>query len=403
MNKGIWESYPSKLFAVGDIHGDYNVLVHILVELSQVCTIKNNILSWIPNNSTWIVFCGDLVDRLRIIRNKKEYVVDNEDSDIKILSTLMRLSDESMVYNGKVVILIGNHELMNFEHYFNYVPSKHKTSIRQKLFTPGSEFCKKLSKYTYVSVRIGKYVMVHGGFCEESFKNNSIFRNGDIIELLNTSIRNYLFYGKIENLNKVDKIIINLLINALKGTNTNESPLNCRNYGFAEPTNCLNTLNTEIFKYIYPSHITNPVMIIAHTPQFLNDDNINSICNGSIWRLDVGMSKAFDEHKDYVELLIKSAGLSFIKRLKDIFKNAKYRYVSILGIDNDEETVITKYKYASTLTSKTMTDTIQSIHNIKTIKKKIQTNKLTIPRPYEKEMILHELDNVISIINQSNI
>ena len=36
-------------------------------------------------------------------------------------------------------------------------------------------------------------------------------------------------------------------------------------------------------------------MIMGHSPQFLYGKGINSECNDTIWRVDIGMSRAFGE------------------------------------------------------------------------------------------------------------
>ena len=83
-NLGIWDNPPGSLFAVGDIHGDYNALQHVLIDLAKVCKINDKgELNWIKGNNSWIVFCGDLIDRLRK-RPGKIITVDDENNDKKI-------------------------------------------------------------------------------------------------------------------------------------------------------------------------------------------------------------------------------------------------------------------------------------------------------------------------------
>jgi hypothetical protein len=49
-------------------------------------------------------------------------------------------------------------------------------------------------------------------------------------------------------------------------------------------------------KYLLPVLNTYKInnMIIGHTPQFLNEKGINSTCDNKLWRVDIGMSDAFD-------------------------------------------------------------------------------------------------------------
>ena len=83
------------IFIIGDIHGDYQCLLHCLVDLCKCVFIKkiekndkfneNNreILEWKKNNNSIIIFCGDLIHRKRF----QDTILDDECSDIFIIKT----------------------------------------------------------------------------------------------------------------------------------------------------------------------------------------------------------------------------------------------------------------------------------------------------------------------------
>jgi hypothetical protein len=398
MTIGIFENIKNEIYAVGDIHGDYNILIHILVDLAKVCTLNENKLQWIPKNNSWIVFCGDLVDRMRYFGDEPSKVVDSENSDILILNTLMNLNESSSIHGGKVVILVGNHELLNFHHKFKYVPEEHVTEERMKAFTPGSQFAKRLAEHCYVSARINNYVFAHGGFCPEAFENE-VFQTGDVITKLNKAFRNFLKYTEdklAESIPDEDKIIIKILTDGIYGVNSNASPLNCRSFGNTEPDRCVETLNTKIFKYLFPKEVTNPIMIIAHTPQFMEGLNINSICSGHIWRLDVGMSRAFDGHIDYIESLISKTGLCFMNRIEKLVLNDKFRYVAILKLHNGKEQIVTKQKSSKELIIDKNSEAALLTYNLNKLKERIKSGKVKIPRKDELQLILKKIDEIIN-------
>ena len=323
---GVWNDYPSDLFAVGDIHGDWNILIHVLKDLAKVISYENGELKW-NGGDKWLVFCGDLVDRYRK-RPGVKFTVDDENNDVKIIKTLIDLNKQAERFGGKIILLFGNHELLNFEGIYNYVSIKGNTQERKQQFKRGSEFSLLLSENIYLSVKIKNWVFVHGGFCPSAFEDNPYMQDGNVIHKLNNILRQYLVYPDFFKNNKInsnDKAQMKILIQALYGINENKSPLNCRHYGSnVDLETCSQEIVNKVFKYLF----NNPEMgkmVIAHTPQFIYNMNINSTCSDKVWRIDIGMSRAFDEHIDLIEKMIVKIGLKLINQLKELIKQDLYR------------------------------------------------------------------------------
>ena len=57
--------------------------------------------------NTWVVQLGDIVDGRNRIGNWKA------DDELKILSFLENLDEKAKKFRGKIVFILGNHEIMN--------------------------------------------------------------------------------------------------------------------------------------------------------------------------------------------------------------------------------------------------------------------------------------------------
>ncbi len=107
---------PSRIVAVGDVHGDYAGLLRIL----QAAELTDSAGRWTGGTAT-LVQVGDLIDR--------------GPDDRRVLELVMALEEEAARAGGRVVALLGNHEVMNLHGDLRYVAAEAYTSFA----TPGAD------------------------------------------------------------------------------------------------------------------------------------------------------------------------------------------------------------------------------------------------------------------------
>ena len=160
MERGIY-NIINPIFISGDIHGDYRVFEHILIDLAHVCHVEKNQtdltqhveleynsdlgsdigseydsgnesddddeidiygfrneeqLHWNEGNNTYVIFVGDIIDSRRDRHGEYSTPNDNID-DLYILGTLIRLREEATKNGGNILLCLGNHEYINFMHF----------------------------------------------------------------------------------------------------------------------------------------------------------------------------------------------------------------------------------------------------------------------------------------------
>jgi hypothetical protein len=252
--KGIYKMVE-KIVVIGDIHADYEILVEVLKKAG----IINDKLEWI-GGKTYLVMIGDLVDGKARIDNW------TGDSDLKVINFLNKLIKEAKRKKGDVIILLGNHEFMNIRGNFSYSGDRGIKEMggqlnRLKYFN--NQF-REFARKCFLAVNIGGWIFSHAGIPPEISKKYSIHK-------LNILLQKYLS-------NEMNLHEDNVFFDIISGEN---GILTTREFG-TNNVNCKRLLST--LENLNANH-----MVIGHTVQ----NKVNEICNKKLWRVDVGLSRAF--------------------------------------------------------------------------------------------------------------
>lgn len=289
-----------RIVIFGDIHGDYDLIINML----KSARLINKDLEWIGDDAH-VVQVGDQVDRCRpypgMPCNNPNTTKNDEDSDVKIMKFLNKLTLEAQKVGGDVISLLGNHEIMNSQGYLDYVsyegikgfenykdPEKPELKFkdgfeaREHAFSAGNEIGKMMGCTRQASIIIGTNLFVHAGIIDALLRELNLNSTADL-ESINIKIRQWLL-GLIPE-SEIEKFV-----------EANDTSLFWTRFLGKIPKEMKET-EPECTKYISGVLNTFKVgsIIIGHTPQsFLYDQDLNSTCDGRVWRVDNGSSKAFD-------------------------------------------------------------------------------------------------------------
>ena len=299
--------YPAtqRIIAIGDLHGDLSVTIKIL-KYAKIIDEKYNWIAEPPN--TIVVQVGDQLDSCRpsnIIKcGKNGDYKKNRKGDLFIFKFLYNINERAKKKGGKVINLLGNHELMNVEGDFRFQSKNdiksvialsnlynnninYQYDLRKLLFKPGGDIARFMACTRQSAVIIGSNLFVHAGIVPDLAKKYKIHD-------INTIIRKWLLnIINIEN----DKRNIGSVKDILR--NINQSPFWVRIFGMIPKD--IDIDNEDCKKYLQPTlklyDVSN--MIVGHTPTLINGNKLNSTCDKHLWRIDVGLSDSFYKSKKF--------------------------------------------------------------------------------------------------------
>ncbi|XP_010278255.1 PREDICTED: shewanella-like protein phosphatase 2 [Nelumbo nucifera] len=281
---------PDRLVAIGDLHGD----LHKSKQAFRLAGLIDASDRWIGGNAT-IVQVGDVLDR--------------GNDELKILYFLEKLKREASKCGGSIIIMNGNHEIMNIEGDFRYVTQSglDEFKVWADWFRIGNSMkslCDGLEKPKDIFEGIplvfrGIKKEFHDGFrariaaLRPQGPISSRFLSGNVTVLVvgesvfvhGGLLQNHVYYG-LERINEE----VRDWINGLRGRFSpsfmrgRDSVVWLRRFSDELAKNC----DCSTLEHVLATIPGAKRMIMGHTIQ---GSGINAVCENRAIRIDVGMSK----------------------------------------------------------------------------------------------------------------
>lgn len=242
-----------RIVAIGDLHGDIDSARRAL-QLAGAIDARD---AWV-GGSLVVVQTGDEIDR--------------RDDDRAVLDEIEGLKAQARTAGGAVVALLGNHEIMNASLDFRYVTRGGFAAFaafadasggeagRAAAFHPGGRYAAMLADRPLMA-KVGDSVFVHGGILPK-----------------------HLSYGLDRMNDEVDAWLEGRRPDPPAPLLSEDGPLWTRVYSNPSEAPDCDALTRSL------ARLGAKRMVVGHTVQ---TSGISSACDGRVWRIDVGMSRAF--------------------------------------------------------------------------------------------------------------
>jgi hypothetical protein len=323
-----YDNLPNKLppveriIVLGDIHGDFDVLLECLIKADVI----NSKTEWIGGN-TVVVQVGDQIDSCRFDgkndcsnpKNIPKFYNQDLPNDIKILKFMTDLHKKAQEKGGAIYSLIGNHELMNVTGDMNYVSYSNIISHsstgnveegiknRKALFSPGNEMANFLACTRKIALIIGDNLFVHAGivpYITEKYGLDDINR-----------ILTLFLLKEFDNTDIIKELLM-----------SSHSPLWTRVFGKSKLFGKSKQVKDNCDELMDPLKKIYQVgrIYVGHTPQL--ETGIQNTCEEKIWLTDAAMPAAFNKfdneykkngiknehrHAQVLEILTKNGKTTF--------------------------------------------------------------------------------------------
>jgi hypothetical protein len=251
-----------RVVAIGDLHGDLGVTRRAL----RLAGATDDRDEWV-GGALVIVQTGDQIDR--------------DDDDRGVLDLLWKVRDAARKAGGDVIVVNGNHELMNVALDFRYVTKgafvpfaefapKEAPSTgpfaslaergRVAAFSPGGPYARKLAEQP-IMTKVGDTVFVHGGILPKHVVYG--------LDRMNDETRAWMLGERAEP----PSVVV-----------AEDAPVWTRSYAGGGGAEACRDVADALDK------LSAKRMVIGHTVQ---KQGITRDCGDRLWRIDVGMSRYF--------------------------------------------------------------------------------------------------------------
>lgn len=114
---------PRPLYAIGDVHGDADRLINIMQNHGLI-DISSSSVRWTKPNVI-VVLMGDVLDAKSRLGAFGDMLFENTLSDLWIMEFLRTAAEGAARLGSKLMVILGNHELMNIRGEHQYVSPHH--------------------------------------------------------------------------------------------------------------------------------------------------------------------------------------------------------------------------------------------------------------------------------------
>ena len=268
----------NRIIAIGDIHGDYKIFIKCL----QVAKLIDINMNWIGKD-TYLIQLGDTLDGKRP-GSKIDSEFLQESGEVEILRYILYLDSQAKNQGGRVISLIGNHEL--YPYYLQNDKSfirdfvktadinefkKHYKVDRIKFLQPGNIGGSLIGKTRPLVLQLGEFLFIHGSITDTLIKTNLINGKVDIPEI-NKKTSLWL-QGK----GKIPEFLSDM---------SEENPVFSRLYSnkkdFTEKE--CKKLEDQLKRFNGVNYV-----VMGHS----SFKTINTTCNKKLIRTDISLSRAF--------------------------------------------------------------------------------------------------------------
>lgn len=267
------QDVPERIVAIGNLHGDLDATRRVL----RLAGAIDESDEWVGGELV-VVQTGDTIDR--------------GDDDRAIIDLLEHLKTEAPKTGGRVVAMVGNHEVMNAMLDFRYVnegafgsfadvkPANdaiEKEALkldaeqqgRAAAFLPGGPYAKILSTRPAIA-RVGDTIFLHGGILPKYVKD---------LDATNEGLHDFLVGERAEIPDTLTE---------------SDGPVWLRDFSDGTPDGKTCAALEETLTMLNAKR-----MVMGHTVQ---NKSINSVCDGKAWRIDIGMSSYYSGPIQALEL-----------------------------------------------------------------------------------------------------